>query len=1152
MAEFTHLHVHTQYSILDGAAKVKKLIKKAVDSGMKHLAITDHGNMYGVMNFVTEARKQGIKPIIGCEVYVARNSRFSKTGKEERSGYHLILLAKNLEGYKNLSKLVSLGFLEGFYYTPRIDKEILKKYSEGLICSSACLGGEIPKALLQSGMEKAEKVLQEYLEIFGEDFYLEFQRHGIPEQDEVNKMMIPLAEKYGVKYIATNDVHFVESTDAQAHNILICINTNRDADDEDGMHYSGQEFLKTPEQMADLFKDLPDAIITTQEIAAKIEDFKLERDVILPKFPLPEGFTDEFEYLEYLTWEGAKKRYPEITDDIRERLEFELSVVKKMGFPGYFLIVQDFIGEARNMGVRVGPGRGSAAGSAVAYSIGITNIDPIKYNLLFERFLNPDRISMPDVDIDFDDEGRDRVIQYVIGKYGKEKVAQIATFGTMAAKSAIRDVARVVKLPLPDADRLAKLVPEGPKVSLEDVLDNVSELKDARKNGDDLTRKTLEFAQILEGSTRNVGTHACGVIIGPEDLINHIPLATAKDSEMPVTQYEGKYVESVGMLKMDFLGLKTLSIINDALRNIKKRHDIDIDIDAIPLDDKETYELYSRGDTTGTFQFESDGMKKYLQELKPNCFEDLIAMNALYRPGPMQYIPSFIKRKLGLEKVEYDFPEMEKYLKETYGITVYQEQVMLLSQLMGGFTKGEADKLRKAMGKKMKDVMDSLKMQFVAGCTERGFEENKVLKIWSDWEAFAEYAFNKSHSTCYSFVAYQTAYLKAHYPAEYMASVLTHNLNDITKITFFIEECKRQKIKVLLPDVNESELNFIVNKKGEIRFGMAAVKNVGGGAVEAIIEERRENGPYRSIFDLIKRINLRAVNRRALESLAMGGAFDSFEDTHRAQYFHQERVEDPTFIEKVIRYANASEAKGGASQHNLFGDAEEEIAIPDPEMPVCEKWSRLEELRNEKEVAGFYLSGHPLDDYKLEIETFCNTKISELKDFISIRNKEIKFAGIITSVNHRMTKNGKPFANFTIEDFNDSISITLFSEDYLKMKHMLEPGIMVYAKASVKNRWGSDTEYELKINSMSILHELIETLAREVIIRINLKDISGGFIKDMKSYVYENKGKGKLRFNVINTLEGYSVGMPLRDKGIHIPGFVKALQGYPNIQLILG
>lgn len=1154
MPKFTHLHVHTQYSILDGAANIKTLISRVKELGMDSLAITDHGSMYGVLEFFNEAKKQGIKPILGCEAYVADN-RFEKRGKEDRSGYHLILLAKNRKGYENIVKLCSLGFKkEHFYYTPRIDKELLRQHSEGIIASSACLGGEIPQWILARDMKKAEQALQEYSDIFGEDFYLELQNHGLEDQAFVNKQLIELSQKSGVKLIVTNDTHFVDKEDSEPHHILICLNTGRDFDDQEGMHYSGEEYIKSPEQMAELFPGNIDALENTQEIVDKVEVYELERSVLLPVFPLPEGFTSEMEYLRHLTLKGAKERYKEITPEIEERLAFELDTIEHMGFPGYFLIVQDFINVAKKeLGVVVGPGRGSAAGSVVAYCIGITNIDPIKYSLLFERFLNPERISMPDVDVDFDDEGRGRVLDYVIEKYGKEKVSQVVTFGTMAAKSSIRDVARVMKLPLPEADRLAKLVPDAPGTRLEQAFKEVPELMNEKNNGSDLVKKVLSFAETLEGSIRNVGTHACAVIIGPDDLSNYVPLATVKDSEMMVSQFEGTLIESVGMLKMDFLGLKTLSIIKSACSNIEKLHGVKIDTDAIPLDDELTFELYQRGNTVGTFQFESEGMQMYLRDLKPNRFEDLIAMNALYRPGPMQYIPSFVNRKHGREKIVYDLPVMEKYLDETYGITVYQEQVMLLSQLMAGFSKGQADTLRKAMGKKQKAVMDKLKVEFVDGCKSNGLDEAKVEKVWTDWEKFAEYAFNKSHSTCYSLVAYQTAYLKAHYPAEYMAAVLTHNLNDIKKITFFIEECRRQKIEVLGPSVNESDIDFMVNKNGKIRFGLGAIKNVGESAANEIIQERSKNGAFKNIFDFIQRTNLRIVNRRNLESLAMSGAFDCFEETHRGQFLYKASDDDSSYIEKLIRYGNQYQESQNSTQVSLFGDALD-AEIMTPELPNIEKWALIEILKKEKEMIGFYLSGHPLDDYKDELKFFCNTRITDINQGLEkFKNRgELKFAGIVTSAANRSTKTGKSFGSFTLEDYDDSITISIFGEDYLKFKQFLEPGEALFIKANVKERgWGDEDQKkqcELKISHMQLLDTVLSTSSKRIQIHVPLEKVSHEFSTNIAKFAKKSKGKASFSIQIEDHAEQLTLTLNSRNMKIDIREFLTHKEHLPEIR----
>ncbi|MFZ4740889.1 MAG: DNA polymerase III subunit alpha [Bacteroidales bacterium] len=1152
MSDFTHLHVHTQYSILDGAAKIKQLIAKAKSLDMKALAITDHGNMYGTLEFFNEAKCQGIKPIIGCEMYVAEGSRFEKKGREDRSGFHLILLAKNKIGYQNLARLSSMGFKkDSFYYTPRIDKELLKKYSEGLIASTACLGGEVPYYILNNGVERAAQTIQEYIDIFGEDFYLELQNHGIPEQKKVNIAMQELAQRFGIKCIATNDVHFINANDSEPHHILICLNTGRDFDDPTAMHYTGQEYLKSQEEMQELFAQYPESITNTQEIVDKIEDYKLKRDVILPVFPLPDGFDTEMEYLRHLSFKGAEKKYPEVTEEVKSRLDFELSVIESMGFPGYFLIVQDFINKAREMDVMVGPGRGSAAGSVVAFSIGITNIDPIKYNLLFERFLNPERVSMPDIDIDFDDEGRDRVLKYVVEKYGEDKVAQIVTFGTMAAKSSIRDVARVLKLPLSESDRLAKLVPEAAGMNLEKAFHEVKELEDARKNGDALVKKTLEFAHILEGSARHTGTHACGVIIGPDDLMNYIPLSTSKDSDLMVSQYEGTLIESVGMLKMDFLGLKTLSIIKSAIVNIYKRHNVKIDIDTIPLDDTLTFELYQKGDTIGTFQFESDGMRGYLKDLKPTNIEDLIAMNALYRPGPMQFIQTFINRKLGKEKAEYPHAMLEEILKPTHGIMVYQEQIMQTAQLMGGYSLGRADVLRRAMGKKKLEAMKAEQQEFVAGAVKQGIDEKKANETFEIMEKFAQYGFNRSHSAAYSLVAYQTAYLKAHYPAEYMAAVLTHNLNDLKKITFFIDECNRSKIPVLGPCINESVMNFTVNKKGEIRFGMAAIKGVGEAAVFAIIEDRDKNGFYKNIFDLAKRVNLKAVNKRSLEALAYAGAFDTFEDTHRAQYFYQEKPEDVNFLEKVVRHASQYQNGLNSSQHSLFGESEE-TEVQDPPMPEIAAWSRVEQLKKEKEIAGFYLSGHPLDDFKLEIQNFCNIELEQLnEDIKNLRGRDLKFAGIISSVSHRTTKTGKPMGSFTIEDFNGSHNLALFSDDYLKFKHFLIEGASIFVKAIIKNRFNSDDQFEIKINHITLLVEVIEKYTNKVTLRLPLAEVTPSFIESIKTKIKKHKGKCKLIVQIIDPSEKMYINLFARNTSIDAAEFAKAFNDNKEISFKL-
>ena len=1142
MGQFTHLHVHTQYSILDGASDIPGLVSKAVENGMKAVAITDHGNMFGVKEFYNEAKKQEIKPIIGCEMYLADGSRFDKSDRKDRSGYHLILLAKNKTGYHNLIKLVSYAWTEGFYYTSRIDKELLHKYKEGLIVSSACIGGEIPKAALREGAEVAEKLVIEYKEIFGDDFYLELQRHpsGNPEKDKdvyeneqrANAILLDLAKKHNVKVIATNDVHFINAEDAEAHDRLICLNTGKDLDDPDRMQYTKQEYFKTPEEMSELFADIPEAIENTNEIADKIEDYELDREPLMPYFPLPEGFENEDDYLRHLTFEGARDRYDEITDEIRERLDFELNVIKGMGFPGYFLIVQDFINAAREIGVSVGPGRGSAAGSAVAYCIKITDIDPIKYDLLFERFLNPDRISMPDIDIDFDEDGRDQVLNWVVEKYGQERVAHIITFGTMKAKLAIRDIARVEKLPLPKADQLAKLVPDNPKITLKKAYEEVPDLQKEREAGEEIVQRTLKYAETLEGSVRQVGLHACGVIIGKDDLLEHIPVCTSKDTDLYVTQYDGDHVESVGMLKMDFLGLKTLSIIKDAVDNVKDSKGVEIDIENVTLEDEETFKLYSRGETTALFQFESPGMKKNLRQLKPNRFEDLIAMNALYRPGPMEYIPSFIERKHGREEIHYDLPEMQEYLEETYGITVYQEQVMLLSQKLAGFSKGQADSLRKAMGKKKMKLMAQLKEKFIEGCQSNGYDIKIINKISNDWEAFAQYAFNKSHSTCYAFVSYQTAYLKAHYPAEYMAAVLSRNASNIDKVTLFMDECRRMDIFVLGPDVNESKLRFNVNQDGNIRFGLSAIKGVGESAAEKIIEEREENGPYKDIFDFVERVNLHAVNKKSVESLATAGAFDNLGDYNRAQFF-TENGKEMTFIESLIKYGSKFQNDKKNQQQSLFGGANE-VEIAKPVVPPAEEWPNIEKLKKEKELVGIYLSAHPLDDFKLEIENFTNTRLSALNsDFDSFKNKEVKVAGIVTAAKHAVSKNNKPYGRLTIQDYSDSYEFIMFGKDYQEFRKYFYEDSALLIKGKIQPRFKNDNRYEYKIKQIHLLSEVREEMVKSLNLTVPLGDIDEEFIRSLDQFTSQD-GKVMLRFNIMDTTDNISLQMFSRRKKVHL------------------
>ncbi|MEG1951165.1 MAG: DNA polymerase III subunit alpha [Bacteroidales bacterium] len=1166
MLDFTHLHVHTRYSILDGASHIPLLMDKAKEMGMNAMAITDHGNMFGVMEFVTEANKRDIKPIVGCEVYVAENSRFNKNGKEDRSGFHLILLAKNEAGYHNLNKLCSLGFKkEAFYYTPRIDHELLEKYHDNIIACSACLAGEIPQYILNGQEKQLHESIAFFKRLFGKDYYFEMQNHGHVEQQIVNERILELAAQYHVKCIATNDVHFVNAQDKDAHKILICLNTGRKLSEQTKLIYTGEEYLKSAQEMIARFPGHEEFLTNTREIVDKVEVYKLTRDILLPKFPLPENFSNEMDYLRFLTYQGAEKRYGKnYANHIKERIDFELQTIEHMGFPGYFLIVWDFIKKAREMKVLVGPGRGSAAGSAIAYCIGITNMDPIKYNLLFERFLNPARISMPDIDIDFDDAGREKVIHYVVEKYGRERVAQIITYGSMAAKSAIKDVARVLELPLSEASRLADLVPETPGMTLAKAFKESPQLKEEMENSpNELIRRTIKYAVQLEGSIRSTGTHACGMIIAPEDIMEYVPLSTSKDTDMPVTQYEGQYVESVGLLKMDFLGLKTLTIIKGALDNIKIRHGLDVDMDEVPLEDKLTYDLFSRGDTNAIFQFESDGMKKYLRELKPNRLDDLIAMNALYRPGPMEYIPKFVHRKFGIEKIEYDLPEMEEFLADTYGVTVYQEQVMLLSQKLADFTKGDADTLRKAMGKKKKDILEKMKAKFMDGCAAHNHDPKICDKIWTDWEAFASYAFNKSHSTCYAFIAYQTAYLKAHYPAEFMASVLTNNLTNIEKISFYMDECKRMKIDLLGPDVNESQAAFTVNKAGAIRFGLSGIKNVGAAVVELLIKEREENGYYRSVLDFVKRSNLRSLNRRCMESLVKAGAFDAFGEPTRAAFFYERPGENVNFIDNLMLYASRYQQTQLSAQTNLFGEAESE-EMSDLEIPQVDPWVPLIELNYEKEVTGFFISGHPLQDYRFELSQFATTTITHIKGNLSSNvNKDLRFGAIVTASSHLISKKGTGYGRFMVEDFDESLEITLFGEDYLKYKHFMEVGTFVFIRAEVKKRWRDDENLELKIVNMFPLAELADRYTHQINIKINLMEINPNYIAKMKELVHtygikmhaSTKGESNaatLNFRVVDSVHTLSLNMPMRGLKVKSSEFIKAfLEEYPDMELNL-
>ena len=1182
MQPFVHLHVHSQYSVLDGQASVKALVDKAIANGMRGIALTDHGNMFGIKELtdyvnkknkdvdgeiknlkktieelksadavdhealskaetaLKEAESKIFTPIIGCEMYVADNDMTDRSNKKD-IGRHLIVLAKNQHGYHNLIKLVSNAWTDGYYYHPRTDKKQLEKYHEDLIVCSACLGGEVPKLITAGHIEEAEKSILWFKKVFGEDYYLELQRHkatvaranqeAYPLQQEVNKVLIEMSKKHNIKLVCTNDVHFVNEEDAEAHDRLICVSTGTFLDDDKRMLYTKQEWMKTQEEMNELFADVPEALSNTQEVLGKVERYSIEHGPILPNFPLPEGFTDNNDYLRHLVLVGAEKRWGKnLTDEQKERIDFELETIKNMGFPGYFLIVQDFIGAAREIGVSVGPGRGSAAGSAVAYCLGITQIDPIKYDLLFERFLNPDRISLPDIDIDFDDDGRADVLRYVTEKYGAEKVAHIITYGTMAAKSAIKDVARVSRLPLSESDRLTKMIPDklpevdgkAPKINLKNCYQYVPELQHELNYGEPIVRETLKYALALEGNVRNTGVHACGVIIGRDDITDWVPVATATDKDgekVLVTQYEGSVIESTGLIKMDFLGLKTLSIIKEALLNIKERWGKDVDIDHIPLDDPKTYELYCEGRTTGTFQFESTGMQKYLRELHPSTFEDLIAMNALYRPGPMDYIPQFIARKKGIEPIEYDIPVMEKYLKDTYGVTVYQEQVMLLSRLLANFTRGQSDGLRKAMGKKIFAKLAELKPLFINGGKSNGYDEKVLEKIWSDWEKFASYAFNKSHATCYSWVAFQTAYLKANYPPEYMAAVLSRNLNDITKMTKFMDECKAMKVKVKGPDVNESRAKFSVNKAGEIRFGLAGIKGVGLNAVQAILDERDARGEYKSIFDLVERINLSMCNRKVLDNLALSGAFDCFEGVRREDF----KADDfnPSFSEALIRYGQMYQMSKATQESSLFGEAET-IDTAKPEMPGRPLWPDIERLNYEKDLVGMYLSAHPLDKYYLELTFGCSVRAKDFGTEDKTSEKEYTIGGLVVEAKSLTSRTGSQFGIIKIEDYTGSAEIRLFGQDYINYNKYGIKGNAIIVTYTYKKGKYNDKVY-MTISGIQSLEEVQGTAISGITLDVAEKDLEGQAFMTLLDENIVNDGECAKPFSINLMNEKYSL-----------------------------
>ena len=1151
--KFSHLHNHTQYSLLDGASSIKKLYKKAVADGMPGIAITDHGNMFGVFDFVKESKKYKddkgnvlVKPIIGCEFYLVEDRRVQQFTKEQKDvRYHQLLLAKNKQGYKNLIKLCSLGYVEGLYSKfPRIDKELILQYHEGLIASTCCLGASVPRTILKDGPEAGEKEFKWWLDIFGEDYYVELQRHDIPDQNKVNIELLRLAEKYGVKVIASNDSHYVEQEDSNAHDILLCVNTGElqstpkmkeFVDDPEVKRnsrfafYNNQFFFKNTAQMTELFADLPQAIDNTNEVVDKIELISVTNDLLLPNFPLPEPFKTQIEYLEFLTYEGAKIRYKIFTPELETRLKFELGVIREMGFAGYFLIVSDIITSTKKMGVLVGPGRGSAAGSVVAYCIGITNIDPLKYNLLFERFLNPERATMPDIDTDFDDIGRGKVVEYIVDKYGRNQVAHIITYGTMAAKSSIKDVARVMDLPLDESNMMAKLIPDRPGTSLGECLhiseadlkkkENVTaeEIQNIQKlqaiyQSDNVKGVILHEAEKLEGTVRNTGIHAAGIIIGPKDLMEIMPLCKQKDIDLYVTQFSGNIVEEAGAIKIDVLGLSNLSIIRDALLFIKENHQIDIAIDDIPLDDEATYALYQNGDTEGTFQFASIGMKKHLRDLKPTNIEDLIAMNALFRPGPIEYIPDFIDRKHGRKEIIYDLPEMEEFLKETYGITVYQEQVMLLSQKLANFTKGEADILRKAMGKKQIEVLQKMKSKFLDGCAANQHPLDKCEKIWTDWEAFAQYAFNKSHSTCYAYLAYQTAYLKANYTAEYMAALLNAqgNTEDISK---YMKECQRIGVQVLGPNVNESKKAFSVNKNGVIRFGLGAIKGIGDAAIMEVIAEREMNGAYDDVYHMVERLSARAVSKKTLESLVMAGALDCFADIHRAQYFFTGAGERESNLEKIIRFGQSRINNANTLTQSLFGDGELP-AVAKPKLYPCEPWILSETLRKEKDMVGIYISAHPLDGFLFEMNNYGFTPLTEL-DADYNKSRPLRIAGYISEVRHQISKKGTHFGRFKLVDYNGEYEFSLFKEDYLKFKDMLVLDNKIMISGRFQTRWQQEDQFEFKVLSLTLLENVKKLLTKRLTIEIALQKLDDEFVNIVRKHA-EKTGSCELGIQVVD------------------------------------
>ena len=1234
MAQFTHLHVHSHYSMLDGMSKIPDLVDKARRDGMYALALTDHGNMFGIKDFldtvskVNKSRAEGepaFKPIVGTEAYCARRSLHDKdknlkeinpeTGRDrivDSSGYHLILLAKNLQGYHSLCKLASIAYTEGFYNRPRIDHEVLKQYHEGLIVCSACLGGEIPQLILRGDLEGAERAVLWFKEVFGDDYYIELMRHQTDKpnanydtyrfQKKVEPVLIELARKHNIKIIATNDTHFVLEEHGDAHDHLICLATQKDYDDPNRLHYTKQEWLKSPEEMAAVFADLPEALANTMEIADKVEIYSIDSDPLMPVFPIPESFGteeqwrtkftdqqlfDEFtrnekgevvmdqaaaekkikklggygklrrikfeaDYLEHLVWEGARKRYgDELSDELRERITFELHTIKTMGFPGYFLIVSDYIRAAREeLGVSVGPGRGSAAGSVVAYCLWITDLDPMRYNLLFERFLNPDRISLPDIDVDFDDAGRGRVLDWVTQKYGKERVAHIITYGTMATKSSIADVGRVEKIPLNTVNDLKKLIPDrgfpdnvkdekgkSPKVNLKNCYKYVPELRRIMEGEDVKLKQMLTYAEELEDTNRQIGIHACGVIIGSQDITNVAPVCVINDKEsgedVLVTQYDGHVVENVGLIKMDFLGLKNLTIIKNCVRMVKKRLGVDIDVDHLPLDDELTYKLFCEGNTVGVFQFESAGMQKYLRELQPHVIDDLIAMNALYRPGPMDNIPEFIDRKQGRKPIEYDIPVMEKYLKDTYGITVYQEQVMLLSRLLAGFTRGQSDTLRKALGKKQIDKMNELEMLFYEGGEKNGHPKEILSKIWEEWKKFASYAFNKSHAACYSWVAYQTAYLKAHYPAEYMAAVMTSAQTDISRVRELMDDCRRQGVEVAAPSVNESDMDFSVDSEGRIRFGLQAISGMGEAASSVIIAEREKNGPYKDIFDFLKRVDMHAVNRKNIEVLVKAGAFDGIGDMHRAQYFFKENELEttPTYLDQLVRWAVRRQDGANSAQMSIF-DMSSELSEEDhPPVPQCEPWTNIVRCKHEKEVISTYLSGHPLDDYKYEMRWMTDITVDKLANLEALGEREVRFAGLVSDCKKMTSRSGEGFGSMTIDDYSGSYELRLFGQEYGDFAGFFQDDTFIYCRGRVTIRNYTDKNgnprvySKLHINTMMYLANVMDRYTSKLTFKVNLSDIDADFCNAIEKLAKKHKGKVALQATVIDPVHNLSLTM---------------------------